>query len=132
MGQLRGPRGFPLMPEFVICERDLGRPGGAHRELPRLNAVVRAELDLPAGKRSAAFPAHAGNRIFQLMRDPEACALMLTERKIAEVPVTVHVFYGHRIALQRGTPYLAGKWEDVTRCESFEWKTKRNPNRGGH
>ena|SRR5215472_13515690 len=54
---------------------------------------------------------------------------MLKERKIAEVPVTVHVFYGHRIALHRGKPYLAGKWEDVTRCESFEWKTKRDPNR---
>jgi hypothetical protein len=31
--------------------------------------------------------------------------------------------------LHRGKPWLAGKWEDVTRHESFEWRTKRDPTR---
>jgi hypothetical protein len=29
------------------------------------------------------------------------------------------------LALARGKRWLAGKWEDVTRYESFEWDTKR-------
>ena len=32
-------------------------------------------------------------------------------------------------SIARGKPWLAGKWEDVTRHESFEWKTKRDPMR---
>jgi hypothetical protein len=31
--------------------------------------------------------------------------------------------------LHRNKPWLAGKWEDVERKESFEWRTKRYPNR---
>lgn len=31
------------------------------------------------------------------------------------------------VGLARGKPWFAGKWEDVTRHESFEWKTKRDP-----
>ncbi len=31
--------------------------------------------------------------------------------------------------MARGKPYLAGKWEDVPRRESFEWNTKRDPMR---
>jgi hypothetical protein len=45
------------------------------------------------------------------------------------VPVTVRVFIGCRLALARGKPWLAGRWEDVTRHESFEWRTKRDPMR---
>jgi hypothetical protein len=33
------------------------------------------------------------------------------------------------LALARGKPWLAGKWEDVTRHVSFDWKTKRDPMR---
>jgi hypothetical protein len=51
---------------------------------------------------------------------------VLKERLIPSVPITVHVFNGCRLALARGKPWLAGKWEDVTRHESFEWKTKRD------
>jgi len=54
---------------------------------------------------------------------------VLKERLIPSVPVTVHVFYGHRLALARSAPDLAGKWEDVTRHESFEWSTKRDATR---
>ena len=52
---------------------------------------------------------------------------VLEERLIPSVPVTVRVFYGCRYALARGKPWLAGKWEDVSRHESFEWRTKRDP-----
>jgi hypothetical protein len=41
----------------------------------------------------------------------------------------VRIFNGCRLALARGKPWLAGKWEDVTRHESFEWSTKRDPMR---
>ena len=51
---------------------------------------------------------------------------VLKERLIPSVPITVRVFNGCRLALARGKPWLAGKWEDVTRHESFEWKTKRD------
>jgi hypothetical protein len=54
---------------------------------------------------------------------------VLEERLIPSVPVTVRVFYGCRLALARGKPWLAGKWEDVTRTERFEWKTKRDSKR---
>jgi hypothetical protein len=54
---------------------------------------------------------------------------VLKERQIPWVPVTVRVFIGCRLALARGKPWLAGRWEDVTRHESFEWKTKRDPMR---
>ena len=54
---------------------------------------------------------------------------VLRERLIPSVPVTVRVLYGCRYALARGKPWLAGKWEDVSRHESFEWSTKRDPMR---
>ena len=38
----------------------------------------------------------------------------------------MRVFNGCRLAIARGKPCLAGRWEDVTRHESFEWKTKRD------
>ena len=41
----------------------------------------------------------------------------------------MRVFYGCRLARARGKPSLAGKWEEVTRQESFEWKTKRHATR---
>jgi hypothetical protein len=62
-----------------------------------------------------------------LMRDPEKRAILLKERKFHEVPVTVSAFYGHKLALARGKPILAAKWEDVTRVETFEWASKRDP-----
>ena len=69
------------------------------------------------------------NEWHDLLRQPGARKLILAERQIPSVPVTVRVFNGCRIALHRGKPWLAGKWEDVQRCESFEWRTKRDPNR---
>jgi hypothetical protein len=54
---------------------------------------------------------------------------VLKERLIPLVPVTVRVFNGCRLAMARGKPWLAGRWEDVTRHVSFEWKTKRDPMR---
>jgi hypothetical protein len=51
---------------------------------------------------------------------------MLKERLIPSVPIEVRVFIGCRLALARGKPWLAGKWEDVTRYVSFEWATKRD------
>jgi hypothetical protein len=53
----------------------------------------------------------------------------LEERLFPTVPVTVRVFYGCRLAMHRNKPHLAGKWEDVERQESFEWRTKRDPMR---
>jgi hypothetical protein len=50
----------------------------------------------------------------------------LKERLIPAVPVTVRVFIGSRLGLARGNPWLAGKWEDVTRYLSFKWRTKRD------
>jgi hypothetical protein len=66
---------------------------------------------------------------FEVMGRPEAMETVLKERLIPSIPVTVRVFYGHRLALARGKPHLAGKWEDVTRHVSFEWSTKRDPMR---
>jgi DNA polymerase type B, organellar and viral len=73
--------------------------------------------------------AEVWNEWHALMRQPGARELILAERQIPSVPVTVRVFNGCRIALHRGKPWLAGKWEDVQRYESFEWRTKRDPNR---
>jgi hypothetical protein len=61
-----------------------------------------------------------------VLRQPGAMRRVLEERLIPLVPVTVRVFIGCRLALARGKPWLAGKWEDVTRHESFEWQTKRD------
>lgn len=66
---------------------------------------------------------------FDLVKQPAARGLLLEARQIPSVPVTVRVFYGCRLALARGKSWLAGKWEDVTRHESFEWSTKRDPMR---
>ena len=49
------------------------------------------------------------NEWLELMRRPEAMPIMLTERHIPSVPVTVRVFYGCRLALARGKSWLAGK-----------------------
>jgi DNA polymerase type B, organellar and viral len=64
-----------------------------------------------------------------LLRQPAALECLLEERLIPSVPISVRVFNGCRLALARGKPWLAGKWEDVTRHESFEWSTKRDPMR---
>ena len=65
----------------------------------------------------------------KVMRRPDGMKRVLNERLIPSVPVNVRVFIGCRLALARGKPWLAGKWEDVTRQESFEWRTKRDPMR---
>jgi hypothetical protein len=69
------------------------------------------------------------NDWLDVMRRPGAAESVLKERLIPSIPVTVRVFNGCRLPLARGKPWLAGKWEDVTRHESFEWSTKRDPMR---
>ncbi len=64
-----------------------------------------------------------------LLRQPGAMECVLKERLIPSVPITVRVFNGCRLALARGKPWLAGKWEDVARLESFEWESKRDAKR---
>jgi len=61
-----------------------------------------------------------------LLRCPGAPEHVLKERLVPSVPVMVRVFNGCRLALARGKPWLAGKWEDVARNVSFEWRTKRD------
>jgi hypothetical protein len=56
-----------------------------------------------------------------VLQRPGAMECVLKERLIPLVPVTVR--------MARGKPWLAGRWEDVTRHVSFEWKTKRDPMR---
>lgn len=41
------------------------------------------------------------------------------------VSVPVHSFIGHRLALARGKPLLAGSWRDDPKSISFDWKAKR-------
>jgi hypothetical protein len=62
----------------------------------------------------------------RLLRQSGAMGRVLEERLIPSVPIAVRVFNGCRLAIARGKPWLAGRWEDVTRHESFEWKTKRD------
>jgi hypothetical protein len=64
-----------------------------------------------------------------VLRRPGGLDCVLKERLIPSVPVSVRVFIGCRLALARGKPWLAGRWENVTRHESFEWRTKRDPMR---
>lgn len=66
---------------------------------------------------------------FDLLRQPGAKELLLNERQMPSAPVKVRVFIGCRLSLARGKPWLAGKWEDVSRHESFEWSTKRDAKR---
>ena len=57
-------------------------------------------------------------------------SIVLEERLIPSIPVTVHAFLrGIAALLAWGKPWLAGKWDDVTRHESFEWSTKRDARR---
>ena len=64
---------------------------------------------------------------FRLICDPARRETVLKERLMPSVPVTVPIFHGCRLALARGKPWLAGKWQDVARHETFEGKTKRDP-----
>jgi hypothetical protein len=61
-----------------------------------------------------------------LLRQPGTVESVLRERLIPSVPITMRVFNGCRLALARGKPWLAGRWEDITRHLSFEWRTKRD------
>ncbi len=61
-----------------------------------------------------------------LLRRPGAMEIVLRERLIPSIPVSVRVFNACRLALARGKPWLAGKWEDIIRHVSFEWSTKRD------
>ena len=63
---------------------------------------------------------------FELLCRPGAKELLLKERKLPSVPVTIPVFYGNRLALARGKSWLAGQWKDETRHETFEWDSKRH------
>lgn len=102
--------------------------------------VYWSPSDLQASVKSRGAPrsvigdaAHRFEQIFndwlEVMRRPEAMESVIRERLIPSIPVTVRVFIGSRLALARSKPWLAGKWEDVTRHESFEWRTKRDPMR---
>jgi hypothetical protein len=71
----------------------------------------------------------AWNELQERLRLEEFRDRRLEERLFPTVPVAVRVFYGCRLALHRNKPWLAGKWEDVERQETFEWLTKRDPNR---
>jgi len=72
----------------------------------------------------------AFNDLLDAMRPSGAMQLVLKERLIPSVPVTVRAFCGHRLALfARRKPWLAGRWENETRNVSFEWSTKRDPMR---
>jgi hypothetical protein len=61
-----------------------------------------------------------------LLHQPDAMECVLKERLFPSVPITVRVFNGCRLALARGKPWLAGRWEDISRHQSFEWRTKRD------
>ena len=80
------------------------------------------------GKAAPHFIA-AWNELHERLLPAEFRERRLEERLFPTVPVAVRVFYGCRYALRRNKPWLAGKWEDVVRQESFEWKTKRDPSR---
>ena len=67
--------------------------------------------------------------MLERLRPTEFRERRLEERLFPTVPVAVRVFHGCRLALHRNKPWLAGKWEDKERQESFEWRTKRDPNR---
>ena len=54
---------------------------------------------------------HQSPEFLDLLRQPGAMECVLKERLIPSVPVTVRVFNGCRLALARGKPWLAGKWE---------------------
>lgn len=71
----------------------------------------------------------AWGELHERLRPTEFRERRLQERLFPTVPVAVRVFYGCRLALHRNKRWLAGKWEDVERQESFEWRTKRDPNR---
>jgi hypothetical protein len=65
--------------------------------------------------------AHRFHEVFtewvNLMRRPGAKERVLQDRLIPSVPIRVRVFNGCRLALARGKPWVAGKWEDVLRHE---------------
>lgn len=80
------------------------------------------------GKATPRFVA-AWNELYARLLPPELRELRLEERLFPTVPVLVNVFIGCRLALHRNKPWLAGVWKDEERQESFEWRTKRDPNR---
>ena len=71
----------------------------------------------------------AWNELHERLPPAEYRERRLEERLFPTVPVAVNVFHGCRLALHRNKPWLAGIWKNVERQESFEWKTKRDPNR---
>jgi hypothetical protein len=73
--------------------------------------------------------ATAWNELHERLRSADFRERRLEERLFPTVPVAVRVFHGCRLALHWNKPWLAGKWEDKERQESFEWRTKRDPNR---
>jgi hypothetical protein len=77
------------------------------------------------GKAAPLFQKCFNEWIAELHR-PGVLEIHLQERLFPSVPVTIRVFYGCRLALHRGKPWLAGRWQDEIRYESFEWRTKRD------
>jgi hypothetical protein len=71
----------------------------------------------------------AWNELYERLHPADFRERRLEERLFPTVPVAVRVFYGCRLAMHWKKPWLAGKWEDRERQESFEWWTKRHPNR---
>jgi hypothetical protein len=71
----------------------------------------------------------AWDELYERLRPAEFRERRLEERLFPTVPVVVRVFHGCRLAVHWRKPWLAGRWEDKERQESFEWRTKRHPNR---
>jgi hypothetical protein len=67
------------------------------------------------------------NEFIALLSQPATKESVLTERLIPFVPVAIRAFIGCRLAMARGKPWLAGRWEDIVRHISFDWQTKRDP-----
>jgi hypothetical protein len=104
------------------------------------SGVYRSPSDLALSVKSRGAPRsvigpaaprfqEAFTECLDVLRRPGAIECVLRERLIPSVPVTVRVFNGCRLSMARGKPWIAGRWEDVTRHVSFEWKTKRDPMR---
>ena len=64
----------------------------------------------------------------EALRQPGAIDRMLSNRKelIPTVEVKIRVFYGCRLALAMGKPFLAGSWKWETQKIGFDWRSKRD------
>jgi hypothetical protein len=124
IGEALGQWGEEVWPDLFIAQP------GVHWSPSRLQTSVKSR-GAPRSIIGEAAPRfhEAFAEWLDVLRRPGAMECVLKEGLIPSVPVTVRVFNGCRLAMARGKPWLAGKWEDVTRRESFEWRTKRDPMR---